>query len=282
MNVKVRRSLLFVPGSRPDRFEKAVAAGADMVCIDLEDAVIPEEKTKARGDVVQYLQSAAQSSELVVRVNRVEDIFGSDDLQALAVAAVQPDLIILPKVETAEEVVKAASYFKEKPVALVALIESPKGLLNLQEIALAHESLEALMFGGADFAAELRGEMRWEPLFYARGQLAVVAAAAGLDLIDVPYLDINDDRGLREETLRIKAMGFTAKSAIHPRQVGAINDSYTPTVEQVHKALRIVRANDESRGGVVAVDGKMVDKPVVKSAERIMAIAGAMGLIEEN
>jgi len=271
-----RRSLLFVPGSRPERFSKAMGAGADMVCIDLEDAVLPHEKGAARSAVVNYcreLSNTGKMAELVVRCNCVSEANGLQDLNALASSDLSPELIMLPKVESAEDVRKAADMLQGTTIGLIALIESPLGILNAQAIAGADERLEALMFGGADFAAELRAEMTWEPLYHARAHLALVAAAAQLELIDVPFLDVENEAGLSNETARVKAMGFTAKAAIHPRQISVINAEYTPSVFDVTAAKRIVEEFSKSQGGAVLIDGKLVDRPIVLSAERCVAIA---------
>lgn len=279
MTFSVRRSLLFVPGCQPGRFDKAAAAGADVVCIDLEDAVPPEQKDEARAAVVTYMNGERAIVEWAVRSNRVGDHDGLSDLTALAALKSKPDLVVLPKVESAEEVQQAASILSASAIKLVALIESPIGLLNAQSIAAAGDPLVAIMFGGADFAAELGAQMSWEPLLYARCHLAVVAAAHGLELIDVPFLDIKDSAGLKTETDRIIAMGFTAKAAIHPSQVSVINDCFTPGPEQLVQAMRIVSASNNCGGGALLVEGKMVDKAVVTAASRTVAIAKAAGLI---
>jgi len=274
-----RRSLLFVPGSRPERFSKAMGAGADMVCIDLEDAVLPHEKDSARSAVADYcrqLSVAERMAELVVRCNCVSDANGLEDLRVLVSAELTPDLIMLPKVESAEDILKAADILKGTEIGLIALIESPLGILNAQVIAGADERLEALMFGGADFAAELRCEMTWEPLYHARAHLALVAAAAQQELIDVPFLDLEDEAGLSRETARVKAMGFTAKAAIHPRQVAAINAEYTPSEMEVSAARRVVEEFEKSLGGALLINGKLVDRPIVLSAKRCVAIAKAV------
>jgi citrate lyase subunit beta/citryl-CoA lyase/(S)-citramalyl-CoA lyase len=272
---KARRCLLFVPGNKPDRFEKALAAGADMVCIDLEDAVLPADKVSARDSVLSFLKGANPACELVVRVNRVSEDLGKADLEALAKSETPPHLIMLPKVESAAEVQWAEELLGDYQVGIIALIESPRGVLNADAIASAGKRTQALMFGGADFAAELGGDMAWEPLYHARSHLSMVASAHGLEVIDVPYLDVKNDDGLAEECRRIKAMGFGCKSAIHPVQVAVINQIFTPTDEQVAKAERIVQGFEQADGGAALVDGKLVDRPVVLLAQRTLAIARA-------
>jgi citrate lyase beta subunit len=270
--VSLRRSLLFVPGSRPERFAKAEASGADMVCIDLEDAVIAAEKDSARQAALAHMASAA-AVERVIRINRVIEPEGQADLDALARATDLPSLVMLPKTESADEVTRAAAALAGKNVGIIALIESPRGLLNALAIAEAHESVVALMFGGADFSAELGADMSWDALLYARGQLAVVAAAAGVQLIDVPCLALKDEAVLAEETAKIMSLGFTTKSAIHPAQIAVIHQQFMPSAQAVEKAQRIVAASEAVGGGVVNVDGAMVDRPVVLAAERTLALA---------
>ena len=177
--INPHRSLLFVPGSRPERFARAEASGADMVCVDLEDAVITEEKNRAREAALQHFGTEHGRAERVLRINAVGSSLGQVDLQALANSHSLPDLLLLPKVESADEVLQAASALAGRAIGLIAMIESPRGLLNALAIAEAHPSMVALMFGGADFAAELGAEMCWESLLYARGQLIVVAAEIG-------------------------------------------------------------------------------------------------------
>jgi (S)-citramalyl-CoA lyase len=271
--MSLRRSLLFVPGSRPERFAKAEASGADMVCIDLEDAVVAAEKDSARQAALAYMASAA-AVERVIRINRVIEPEGQADLTALVASADVPALVMLPKTESAEEVTAAAAALAGKNIGLIALIESPRGLLNALEIATAHESVQALMFGGADFSAELGSDMSWDALLYARGQLAVVAAAAGVQLIDVPCLALKDEAALASETAKIISLGFTGKSAIHPAQIAVIHQQFMPDAQAVEKAKRIIAASEAAGGGVVNVDGAMVDRPVVLAAERTLALAG--------
>ena len=280
MTHKSRRCLLFVPGNKPERFGKALAAGADVVCIDLEDAVLPSEKVMARNAVLDFLENNDSPLELAVRINRVNSDLGIADLQAIAKAARKPDLIMLPKVEGAEEIETALKLMGDSQLNLIALIESPMGLLRAEAIAAASQRTVALMFGGADFSAELGGVLAWEPMYHARSHLSTVAAAYHLDVIDVPYLAINDNEGLGEECQRIKTMGFTCKSAIHPAQVAAINNAFSPTPDEVEKAQRIVTEFAAAQGGAVLVDGKFVDRPIVVLAERVLAINAHINHIE--
>ncbi|GAB3096571.1 CoA ester lyase [Aestuariicella hydrocarbonica] len=278
MTYQPRRSLLFVPGNRPERFTKAIATGADMVCIDLEDAVLPADKVQARSHVLAFLRQPGGACQRVVRVNQVSSMFGIDDLQAIAADANQPDIIMLPKVESPVDIERAESCLGSAQIPLIALIESPRGLLNADAIAAASPNVTALMFGGADFSAELGGDMSWQAMYHARSHLSTVASAHGMDVIDVPFLDVHNQNGLREECQRIRSMGFNCKSAIHPAQIDVIHEVFTPSETQIEKAKRIVREFENSQGGAVLVDGKLVDRPIILLAEKTLAMAKALQL----
>lgn len=271
-----RRSLLFVPGSRPERFEKALAAGADMVCVDLEDAVAPPHKAEARAAAVPFL-SGAPGPERLVRLNSVKTAEGLRDLLAVIDAAPTAGTVMLPKVDTADEVRWVDALLSERGLALrlVALVETAEGLENAAAIAAATPRLSALMFGGADLSAELGTPLAWEPLLYARSRLVHACARAGIEAIDVPHIVVSDLEACAAETRRAKDLGFTAKACIHPSQVAVVNGVFTPTEDEVAKARRIVDALAADPNGVLLLDGKLVEKPVVRAAERVLARAAA-------
>ena len=273
-----RRCLLFVPGSRPERFEKAVATGADQVCIDLEDAVAPADKETARAAVLAFLADApAGHSEIGLRVNPVSTDLGRADLSALATSAARPAFVMLPKVESAAELAAADALLAGLDVQFIVQIETPKGLLDAREIVAASPRVQALMFGGFDYIVALRGRAGWESFFHPRVQLATVAAEANVGCMDVPFLDIKDEAGLVEETERVMALGFTAKAAIHPAQVGPIQNAYLPTEAEYERARKVVDALAASGGEAIALDGKLVDRPIEIAAQRALAL-GAHGL----
>ena len=273
-----RRCLLFVPGSRPERFEKAVATGADQVCIDLEDAVAPADKETARAAVLAFLADApAGHSEIGLRVNPVSTDLGRADLSALATSAARPAFVMLPKVESAAELAAADALLSGLDTQFIVQIETPKGLLDAREIVAASPRVQALMFGGFDYIVALRGRAGWESFFHPRVQLATVAAEANVGCMDVPFLDIKDDAGLVEETERVMALGFTAKAAIHPAQVGPIQNAYLPTEAEYERARKVVDALAASGGEAIALDGKLVDRPIEIAAQRALAL-GAHGL----
>lgn len=272
-----RRCLLFVPGSRPERFAKAVATGADQVCIDLEDAVAPADKETARAAVLAFLADVpAVHGEIGLRINPLSTDLGRADLAALAQSGLSPAFVMLPKVETAAELEAADALLAAVDTSFIVQIETPKGLLDAREIVAASPRVQALMFGGFDYIVALRGRAGWESFFHPRVQLATIAAEANVGCMDVPYLDIKDDAGLVAETDRVIALGFTAKAAIHPAQVSLIQDCYLPTAAEYERARRVVAALVASGGEAIALDGKLVDRPIEIAARRAIAL-GAHG-----
>ncbi len=270
------RSLLFVPGSKPERFVKALDAGADIVCIDLEDAVLPTQKDSARAEVVQFLadqkaQHPDNFAKICVRINAVDTEYGAADLKSLA--AVAPAYIMIAMCADASQVQQAVKEVNSSSTQFIALIESLNGLGNAKNIAHASPRLTALMFGGGDMSAELRCEFSYEPLLHARHQMVQAAASNGLGLIDVPYIDMQNEAGLSEETLKIKALGFTGKAAIHPKQIAQIHQAFMPTEAQIEYAQAVVDATKGADSGVVTVHGRMVDRPIILAAQRTLALA---------
>lgn len=277
MTARLRRSLLFVPGSRPERFDKAAAADADMVCIDLEDACLPDEKAQAREQALAWISAYQGRAEIVLRINSLRTRYGLSDILALADQPMTGELtIMLPKVDSAEDLKIVDGLLSGIDGNFIALLESAAGVNAASEIATASPRLSALMLGGADLAAELRSELSWDAMVYARGRLAAAAGCNNLDLIDVPWLDIRDDEGLRNETQRIKSLGFTAKAAIHPNQVDGINSSFSPSDDEIEKARALLAAFAESGKGAIQFNGRLIDRPVVLAAQRTVAIADAM------
>ena len=273
-----RRCLLFVPGSRPERYAKAVATGADQVCIDLEDAVAPGDKETARASLFAFLAEGHDSrGEIGLRINPLSTELGQADLQALAASGLNPAFVMLPKVETVAELQQADAALAAIDTVFIAQIETPKGLLDARALATAIPRLQALMFGGFDYIVALRGRACWESFFHPRVQLATIAAEAGVGCLDVPFLDIKDEAGLVVETDRVIDLGFTAKAAIHPAQVEPIQSRYLPTAAEYDRAQRVVTALAASGGEAIQLDGKLVDRPIEIAAERAIAL-GALGV----
>ena len=280
--IQPRRNLLFVPGSRPERFPKALAAAPDMVTVDLEDAVIPPQKDSARERAMALFEAPrADAIERVVRINGLRTAFGLKDLLAVAEHPSPPDAIMLPKVEAAEEVAIAAAVLERaaRPVALHVIIESNRGLEAAFAIAGASHALRSLLFGAVDMAAELGAAQSFTAMLYARSRVVHAAASHGLDAIDVPWLDLADEAGLLDECRQVQDLGFTGKAAIHPKQLATINAVFTPGPDRIAYARKVIKAFESSADGLVVVDGKLIEAPVVRSARRTLAIAAATGAV---
>jgi len=266
----IYRSLLFVPGIRADRFEKAVAAGADVVIIDLEDAVLPADKEKARADALLWLSERAPGTAAAVRINSPRTSTGCADIAALAQTGATPDFVMIPKVETDVDVEIVREALAGHTV--VAVIESGRGLSNAY--AIARQSNGGVLFGGADFSASLGADLsNWDAMIHARGTIASACGAGGCPAYDVPFLDIKDEAGLRESTGKAKAFGFSGRACIHPSQVTMVNAAFTPSEAEVSEARAIIAALESSGGGAVLHMGKLIDKPIILAAERILARA---------
>ena len=269
-----RRSFIFTPGTRPELLSKAFESGADIVCLELEDGVAPDEKKKARQNVVKLLKSAPvrESCELVVRVNSLRTRFGLDDLVAF-LDTLPPLTIMLPKVESEDEVKIIDDLFLEskQQINLQVIIETNKGLEACFEIAQSSPHITALFFGGVDMAADLRCSGTWDSLLYARSKLVHAAAAANIDSLDVPFLDLNDENGLLEQATLAKELGFSGKGAIHPKQIPVINSIFTPSPEEIAYAVRVIEEFKKAESGLVVLDGKLIEKPVLREMERKLA-----------
>ena len=274
------RSLLFVPASRPDRFAKALAAGADLVCADLEDAVAPADKAAARDAALAFLRDAAGAPGRAVRINGLRTPEGISDLAAIVALGAATGALLLPKAEHAEEVaiLDAVLSAAGSALSLVPLIESARGLRNATDIAAASPRVAALFLGGVDLAAELGVAPDATGLATARGLLVLAARGAGVGLIDVPALDVRDPEAGGREALAAKRLGFTAKAVLHPAQVPAVNAAFTPTEAEIAEAVRYVRAFAGAKGGVASLDGKLVEKPIIARMRQVLAAARAAGL----
>jgi len=273
------RSMLFVSGEKVERFAKAMAAGADLVCIDLEDAVHPDRKAEARSQVLDWLKSAsrpADGSGVALRVNGLRTLEGIRDVLALVESGVAVDWLLLPKTEHATDVQAIESWCGAQLGAITALVETPLGIENLASIACAGGKLGALMLGGADLSAELDAQFNWEGLLSARGRLVNAAKSAGLQAWDVPNVDLSSEEGLATETRKALALGFGCKTAIHPQQIKTIHAAFTPTPAEIEWATVLLQAVPVGQGsGAFLFQGKMVDAPLLKKARRIAELARA-------
>jgi len=279
--VQARRSFIFVPGFQPEMFPKALTTGADIVCIDLEDAIAPQHKDISRERTMALFQTpqADDGVERIVRINCTRTPEGMADLQAIVAGATPPPAIMLPKVKSPDEIKALDEMFDEHDVEirLHAIIETNQGLEAAYEIGQASRRMDAMFFGGVDMAAELRCRDTWENLLYARSRVVHAAAGAGLDVIDVPYLDLENLDGMRREAEAARDLGFSGKGSIHPKQVPILNEIFSPTADEIAHAERIVEAFDKAETGLVVVDGKLIEKPVLRSMHRLLAVAERVG-----
>lgn len=272
--INPRRCLLFVPGARADRFAKALASGADQICIDLEDAVALADKETAREATYDFIaQSITGSAELGVRINMISSALGIADLKRLIERGVQPQFVMLPKIESADEIAIADKLLAGTAIPLIAQLESPRAVFEARNIAKVTHRLQALMFGGFDYAVAARVKPGRDGWLWARGQIAAVAAEAEVGAIDVPSLDIKNLETIAAETEHVIALGFTSKAAIHPAQIAAIQNIFLPTVEENAHAQKVLAAVASAKDAAIAVDGKLVDRPIELAARRIAQLS---------
>lgn len=272
-----RRSLLFVPALRPDRYAKALDSGADIVCVDLEDAVALDRKDEGRRLTMPlFAQDTHPQVECMVRINGLASLHGLKDLQAILESLRPPPSLMVPKVKSAEEIQLLDTLLSTpltRHIRFCVIIETNQGLERAREIACASERIDSLILGAVDMSADLRCQKSWEPLLYTRSRLVHAAATAGIDLLDVPYLNLDDPEGLRQEATACARLGFTGKASIHPAQIPIIHEAFTPTLEQIARARKCVAAFEREQGGLVVVDNELIELPVIRSMQRILAIA---------
>lgn len=218
-----------MPGNRPDRFAKALATGADAVCVDLEDAVAPQSKAEARTIVADFVRRGPRPG-LGVRINSPTTELWADDCDALRGAPAA--FIMIPKPESAEQMIEVRDRLGPGGPPLWAIIESVRGLLAVRDIA-GVAGVGGLLFGAYDLSADIGCEPQWDSLLYARGKVVIAAAEAGVELLEAPWIDVSDAAGLVQSARKAKAMGFTGCSCIHPTQIGPVNEVFTPSTEEI-------------------------------------------------
>lgn len=276
-----RRSFIFTPGLKPEMFPKALASGADMVCIELEDGIAPQDKEEARAMTLKLFEDEQVNDgvERIVRINSLRERFGLEDVHAILNSNYPPPSLMMPKVRTADEVVMLDQLLTERghQTRLHVIIETNEGLESAFKIAHCSQRVEALFFGGIDMAAELRCKNDWGNLLYARSRVVHAAASAGLDVIDVPYLDLEDIDGMRILAQQAKDLGFSGKGSIHPKQIGPLNEIFTPSETEIVRARQIIKRFEEAATGLVVIDGKLIEKPVMREMYRINSIAKKLG-----
>jgi citrate lyase beta subunit len=276
LEIHPRRSLLFVPGLRPDRFAKALKSGADIVCVDIEDAVPLARKDEARALTFPLFGEVGPSHvETMVRINPLSTPEGLKDILALRDCTAPPKALMLAKPGSAAEIRLYDELLQGScaGIRFHVIIESTDGLANVMDIANASTRIDSLLFGAVDMSADLRAEKTWEALLYARSRVVHAAARYGLDLLDVPWLNLDDQDGLKIEAEMSSALGFTGKASIHPKQIPVINDVFSPSPDLVTRARRILAEFEQDTTGLVVVDGELIERPVVRSMLRVLAIA---------
>jgi len=262
-------------------FPKALVSGADMVCIELEDGIAPKDKEEARAKALKLFEvpQANDGVERILRINSMRERFGIEDVLAILATDTPPPSLMMPKVRSPDEIVMLDQLLTERghKTRLHVIIETNAGLEAAYEIANCSSRIEAMFFGGVDMAAELRCENNWQQLIYARSRVVHAAASAGLDVIDVPYLNLQDLDGMCDEAQKAKSLGFAGKGSVHPKQIGALNDIFTPSNDDIARARRIIKTFEEADTGLVVIDGKLIEKPVMREMYRIVAIANKLG-----
>lgn len=291
---RLRRTMMFVPGANPAMLRDAPLYGADSIMFDLEDAVSLREKDTARMLVHQALKSVDYSTvETVVRINAL-DAGEDQDIEAVVVAGV--NVVRLPKTERAEDITEVAEVIKaveEKygiesgRTKMMAAIESAEGVMNAREIALASERLIGIALGAEDYVTNMKTKRHadGQELFFARSMILHAARIVGIAAIDTVYSDVDNAEGFQDEVRLIKQLGFDGKSVINPRQIPLVNEIYQPTAKEIQNAKEVIwgiREAEAKGSGVISVNGKMVDKPIVERAQRVIALAKAAKLITEE
>jgi (S)-citramalyl-CoA lyase len=275
--IRPRRSLLFVPGLRPDRFAKALESGADIVCVDMEDAVTRSRKDEGRALTLPlFAKNTHPHVEQMIRINALSTPDGLKDLNAIIESQAPPPAIMIPKIKSAEEVQVIEALLSTGParnIRFCVIIETNQGLERVMEITRASSRIDSVILGAVDMSADLRCEKSWEPLLYTRSRLVHAAASAGIDLLDVPYLNLEDPEGLRQEAQACARLGFTGKASIHPNQIRIIHEAFTPDEKTIAKARRVCAAFEQDKTGLIVVDGELIELPVVRSMYRVLAIA---------
>ena len=287
----MRRSMLFLPGNNPNMLINGNCLGADAVIFDLEDAVSPDQKDAARilvRNTMRYMDF--RGCETIVRINSVDTAYWQKDIDMILPC--KPALLLLPKAGTPEDVLAADAYMRqteqklgmeENSVGLMPLIETALGVENAFAIATCCKRVQALFLGAEDLTADLQCKRTKESreIEYARTRLVVAARAAGVQVYDTPFTDVNDDEGIWTDAELAKALGFTGKAAISPRHLEAINQTFSPTLAEIDYAYEVLEAIAMAKAqgkGAIALRGKMIDAPIVARAQRTIDMAEQLGL----
>ncbi|MBR5489515.1 MAG: CoA ester lyase [Firmicutes bacterium] len=286
----MRRSMLFLPGNSPNILLNADFLGSDAIILDLEDAVAPTEKDSARILVRNAITSLGYTREVIVRINPIDSPYWQKDLEEII--KVKPDMIMPTKVDSGDYVRTISAYIGQMEekygieagrVKMIPLIETALGVERAFEIASADPRVAAIFLGGEDFTADMRCKRTKEgtEIFYARSRMVLAARAAGVDVYDTPWTDVEDYEGLIEDAKFAKSLGFTGKSSISPRHIPFINEVFSPTEAEVQYALDVFDCIEKAKAegkGVVSLRGKMIDAPIVARARQVLEAAEAIGM----
>lgn len=274
----VFRSMLMTSAVNPRRYRAALRSGADVCTLDLEDAVPPALREEARHRAAQYFEGPSTECVRALRINSLRSTDGLLDVLALAYGALKPDALLIPKVDCAHDLRILEDMLGDQlaDVDFLATIETAAGLAAVEQIATATPRVRGLVFGAADFAADLGISMEWEPLLYARSRIVAAAAVAGIPAIDAPTFDLGSEMALKIDVNRSRELGFAGKAAIHPRQVAVINEGFTPLAAEVERARRVIDMADEQSGQLGLLDGQLVGPPMVAAAHRLLRRAKAV------
>ncbi|QVK17274.1 HpcH/HpaI aldolase/citrate lyase family protein [Mycoplasmatota bacterium] len=278
----IRRSMLFIPGNNSGMLISSDVFDADSIIFDLEDSVALDEKDSARILVKEVLKTIHFKSEIIVRVNPFDTPYYALDVEEIKQSNI--DLILLPKA-TVESVIDLSKRLEGTEIGIMVLIETAMGVEQVYNILDASNRCYGLMLGGEDLCVDLNCKRTklGQELFYARGRVVNAAHALNKFVIDTPFTDIYDESGLEKDTLFAKSLGFDGKASINPRQIVSINQVFNPTIDEINHAKRIIEAKDRALKegkGVFSLDGKMVDLPIIKRAEKIIEMASKIGLIK--
>lgn len=292
---RLRRTMMFVPGNNPGMLKDAGIYGADSLMFDLEDAVAISEKDSARFLVFNALKTIDYgNTEKVVRINGLDNPFGRADIEAVVRAGA--DVIRLPKTETKEDILAVEAVIEEVErkigrevgsTRMMAAIESAEGVVNAYSIATSSKRLIGIALGAEDYVTSLKTRRYPDgmELMEARSQIVIAARAAGIYALDTVYSDVENEEGFRREVELIKQLGFDGKSVINPKQIKPVHEIFAPTEKEIRKSMNICRAARDAQKqgiGVISLNGKMIDKPIIARAERTLQLAEAVGLYKEG
>ncbi|WP_040192253.1 HpcH/HpaI aldolase/citrate lyase family protein [Clostridium culturomicium] len=289
--MKLRRTMLFMPGNNPAMVQDAAILGSDSIILDLEDAVSLTEKDSARILVREAIKTVDYSEvEVVVRINPLTTEFATEDIDVIS--RVKPDALMIPKATEEElqevsrrlDLIEAEEGFENKSIKLIPIVETAYGVENVYNIIKASDRVTAVLLGAEDLTSDLgiKRTKEGNEILFARNRVAVACRAMRVDSIDTPFTDTNDFEGLKKDIILAKSLGMTGKASINPRQIDTIHSIYAPTESEIIHAQRVLDAMEQAEAegkGVFSLDGKMVDAPIINRAKTTVALSRQLGLI---